>query len=126
VTFNGADYLCNSCADQLPQSEKATPCTPPPSLNGLDGGDVGVAGGGVATSTPVRAGHGIGDGQLGSPVSDVSDISNESEYSMGRWKGLLIHFLAGGESQDDNCTGALWDGKLLCVRLQYRNVGNIF
>ena len=89
MTFNGADYLCNSCADQLPQSEKATPCTPPLSLNGLDGGDVGVAGGGVATSTPVRAGQGqgIGDGQLGSPVSDVSDISNESEYGVGRWKG---------------------------------------
>lgn len=82
MTFNGADYMCNSCADQLPESQKATPYTPPPSLNGLDGGDLGVAGGGVTTSTPARPGQGVMDDQLGSPVSDVSDISNESEYRM--------------------------------------------
>ena len=82
MTFNGADYMCNSCADQLPESQKATPYTPPPSLNGLDGDDLGVAGGGVTTSTPARPGQGVMDSQLGSPVSDVSDISNESEYGM--------------------------------------------
>ena len=77
VTFNGADYMCNSCANQLPASQKATPCTPPPSLNGLDGG--------LATSTPVRVSQGL---QLGSPVSDVSDLSNGSKYR--RWVYIKV------------------------------------